>query len=199
MNGEITMATSVYFTVSEKDSCEEAAKSPVCDTDNREHANSCYLLRAGKSLAYNGPCLVSPRDRGKGIFDATFAGHNNIVLRTCSAGGMQRDRRPGMRRGREHVSVRVRGVCGIDERRLRGTVRNFRLHRPQRTSVLRRSRGQLPHTTPGRVHGHHTAWSMLPEVRRSPADTVQVLFFYKSYNSTFVFAPEILELLRPLI
>ncbi|XP_025408983.1 reversion-inducing cysteine-rich protein with Kazal motifs isoform X2 [Sipha flava] len=47
-----------YKCISEKDSCEETAKSPVCDTDNREHANLCYLLRAGKSLAYSGPCLV---------------------------------------------------------------------------------------------------------------------------------------------
>lgn len=44
--------------VSERESCEDAAKSPVCDTDGEEHANLCHLLRTGKVLAYTGPCLV---------------------------------------------------------------------------------------------------------------------------------------------
>lgn len=46
------------ITVSERESCEDTAKSPVCDTDDEEHANVCHLLRTGKVLAYNGPCLV---------------------------------------------------------------------------------------------------------------------------------------------
>lgn len=49
----------VPFKVSEKTSCEDAAKSVVCDTDDGEHPNLCHLLRSGKTFAYNGPCLVS--------------------------------------------------------------------------------------------------------------------------------------------
>lgn len=44
--------------VSERESCEDAAKSPVCDADGEEHVNLCHLLRTGKVLAYTGPCLV---------------------------------------------------------------------------------------------------------------------------------------------
>lgn len=47
------------LTVSDKNSCEDATKSPVCDTDGEEHVNLCHLLRADKTLAYSGPCLVS--------------------------------------------------------------------------------------------------------------------------------------------
>lgn len=46
--------------VSEKEPCEEVAKSPVCDTDGEEHASLCHLLlrKTEKALAYAGPCLV---------------------------------------------------------------------------------------------------------------------------------------------
>jgi len=49
------------YTVSEKTSCEDSPKGVVCDTDDDEHSNLCHLLRSGKTLAYSGPCLVSPR------------------------------------------------------------------------------------------------------------------------------------------
>ncbi|VVC41393.1 Thyroglobulin type-1,Kazal domain [Cinara cedri] len=47
-----------YKCVSEKESCEDAPKSQVCDTDGEEHPNLCHLIRSNKLLSYNGPCLV---------------------------------------------------------------------------------------------------------------------------------------------
>ncbi|XP_025206396.1 reversion-inducing cysteine-rich protein with Kazal motifs [Melanaphis sacchari] len=53
-----------YKCVSEKTSCEDVTKSVVCDTDDVEHSNLCHLLRSGKTLAYNGPCLVGCNSTG---------------------------------------------------------------------------------------------------------------------------------------
>jgi hypothetical protein len=40
--------------------CTNMPHDPVCDTDGQEHPNICYLIRYQKTLAYRGPCLVSP-------------------------------------------------------------------------------------------------------------------------------------------
>lgn len=37
--------------------CSRLPQEPVCDTDNHQHPNSCYLVRRGKKLAYRGTCL----------------------------------------------------------------------------------------------------------------------------------------------
>lgn len=39
--------------------CNQLPKSPVCDTDNVEHPNICWMLQKRKSLAYYGKCMVS--------------------------------------------------------------------------------------------------------------------------------------------
>ncbi|KAI5750353.1 hypothetical protein M8J76_014987 [Diaphorina citri] len=47
-----------YTCVSARDSCSSHAYMPVCDTEGVQYNNLCYLVRYGKTLAYEGPCLV---------------------------------------------------------------------------------------------------------------------------------------------
>ncbi|KAF4519249.1 hypothetical protein B566_EDAN002137 [Ephemera danica] len=44
--------------------CTSFAHEPMCDTDNQEHPNLCYLVRYGKRLAYKGHCLNNCRSQG---------------------------------------------------------------------------------------------------------------------------------------
>lgn len=44
-------------TVNSTVNCSRLSQDLVCDTDNHQHPNSCYLIRRGKKLAYRGPCL----------------------------------------------------------------------------------------------------------------------------------------------
>lgn len=37
--------------------CSRVPQDPVCDTENHQHPNSCYLVRRGKKFAYRGHCL----------------------------------------------------------------------------------------------------------------------------------------------
>ncbi|XP_059472390.1 reversion-inducing cysteine-rich protein with Kazal motifs [Neocloeon triangulifer] len=39
--------------------CSEATFDPVCDADNQEHPNLCYLVQYNKRLAYKGKCLAN--------------------------------------------------------------------------------------------------------------------------------------------
>lgn len=89
------------------------------------------------------------------------------------AGGLQLDG-TGVRCGRQHVSLRVRGVRGIHERRLRRPLRHFRVHRPQRAAQLCQRRGQLSQAAGTGVSRGHAARSVLSKVHRSSADHVQV-------------------------
>lgn len=96
-----------------------------------------------------------------------------VLISPLFTDGMQLDR-DGVRRGRKHVSLGVRGVCRIGRRRLPGPLRLVRFHRAQRPTVLSRDRGELPRAASARVSGHHAARGLLPQVRRSSAHTVQV-------------------------
>lgn len=37
--------------------CSKLPQDPVCDTQNEEHTNGCFLLRHGRKFAYRGTCL----------------------------------------------------------------------------------------------------------------------------------------------
>jgi len=74
------------------------------------------------------PGMIQPT-RSLGRFTDPSFSYNDSYSTIFSAyiGGMQLDG-TRVRRGRQHLSVRVRGVCGISERRLPGTVCVFRSH-----------------------------------------------------------------------
>lgn len=51
---------SVFFvSVNSTVNCSKLPLDPVCDTDNQEHPNSCYLVRLDKKFAYRGPCFYN--------------------------------------------------------------------------------------------------------------------------------------------
>lgn len=39
--------------------CSRLPQDPVCDTENQQHPNSCYLVRRSKKFAYRGSCLYN--------------------------------------------------------------------------------------------------------------------------------------------
>lgn len=73
--------------------CSELPRDPVCDVDQQEHSNLCYLARYGKALAYKGPCLVDCKTDGPvcGIDGETY-------ISECAAKA-------------NHISVDYRGPC----------------------------------------------------------------------------------------
>lgn len=50
----------LYFDVAVdvRSPCTDVPYDQVCDADNQEHPNLCYLVRYNKRLAYKGKCLV---------------------------------------------------------------------------------------------------------------------------------------------
>lgn len=66
--------------------CSELPRELVCDTEQREHYNLCYLAKSTKTLAYKGPCLTNCRTEGVvcGIDGETYlsecAAKANFVL-----------------------------------------------------------------------------------------------------------------------
>ncbi|XP_015595856.1 reversion-inducing cysteine-rich protein with Kazal motifs [Cephus cinctus] len=44
--------------------CDLKEDEPVCDTENKQHKNSCAMVRIGASLGYRGPCLKDCSLRG---------------------------------------------------------------------------------------------------------------------------------------
>ncbi|CAB3384758.1 Hypothetical predicted protein [Cloeon dipterum] len=45
--------------VDARTSCKGVPHEKVCDTDNQEHPNLCFLVQYNKRLAYKGPCLAN--------------------------------------------------------------------------------------------------------------------------------------------
>lgn len=76
-----------------------------------------------------------------------------------------------VRRGREHVSVRVCGLCRVGQRGLRGPVHVVRDNGPRRPAGLP---CPLSGAAATGMHGRHAAGRLLPEVRRRAKHTVQV-------------------------
>ena len=50
----------IAVSVDANEPCTNMSHDPVCDTVGGEHPNICYLIRYQRTLAYTGPCLVSP-------------------------------------------------------------------------------------------------------------------------------------------
>lgn len=73
--------------------CSEIPPNSVCDTEQREHYNLCFLAKSGKNLAYQGSCLRNCRNDGPvcGIDGETYPSQ-------CSALA-------------NYVSVDYRGPC----------------------------------------------------------------------------------------
>ncbi|XP_076326861.1 reversion-inducing cysteine-rich protein with Kazal motifs-like isoform X2 [Tachypleus tridentatus] len=59
-----------YDCVSTRSGCSHLHVAPVCDTENTEHGNLCWLLKQKKTLAYHGKCLDRCSRWG------TVCGHN---------------------------------------------------------------------------------------------------------------------------
>ncbi|KFM56969.1 Reversion-inducing cysteine-rich protein with Kazal motif, partial [Stegodyphus mimosarum] len=82
-----------YDCVNMQHNCNQQPKSPVCDTDNVEHPNICWMLQRRKSLGYYGKCM--PHCRGSGL----VCGHNGETYASeCAAWA-------------ERVSVDYMGAC----------------------------------------------------------------------------------------
>lgn len=82
-----------YDCVNMQHNCNQLPKSPVCDTDNVEHPNICWMLQRRKSLAYYGRCM--PHCRARGL----VCGHNGETYESeCAAWA-------------ERVSVDYKGNC----------------------------------------------------------------------------------------
>ncbi|KAG8199483.1 hypothetical protein JTE90_009331 [Oedothorax gibbosus] len=82
-----------YDCVNMQHNCNQLPKSPVCDTDNVEHPNICWMLQKRKSLAYYGKCMS--HCRGSGL----VCGHNGETYASeCAAWA-------------ERVSVDYKGPC----------------------------------------------------------------------------------------
>lgn len=76
-----------------------------------------------------------------------------------------------VRRRREHVSVRVCGLCRVGQRGLCGPVYVVRDNGPRRPAGLP---CPLSGAAATGMHGRHAAGRLLPEVRRRAKHTVQV-------------------------
>ncbi|XP_055936022.1 reversion-inducing cysteine-rich protein with Kazal motifs-like [Argiope bruennichi] len=82
-----------YDCVNMQHNCNQLPKSPVCDTDNVEHPNICWMLQRRKALAYYGKCMS--HCRGNGL----VCGHNGETYASeCAAWA-------------ERVSVDYKGAC----------------------------------------------------------------------------------------
>lgn len=69
-----TMLYCIFLLVDGTANCTLHPHDPVCDLDNREHANSCWLAHHNAKLAYRGPCLRNCRHTGEvcGINGKTY-------------------------------------------------------------------------------------------------------------------------------
>ncbi|XP_042894920.1 reversion-inducing cysteine-rich protein with Kazal motifs [Parasteatoda tepidariorum] len=82
-----------YDCVNMQHNCNQLPKFPVCDTDNVEHPNICWMLQRRKLLAYYGKCMS--HCRGTGL----VCGHNGETYASeCAAWA-------------ERVSVDYKGAC----------------------------------------------------------------------------------------
>lgn len=82
-----------YDCVDIEQNCNLHLTSPVCDKDNIEHKNLCWMLQKQKSLAYYGKCMHHCRSYG------VVCGHNGETYDSeCAAWA-------------ERVSVDYRGPC----------------------------------------------------------------------------------------
>lgn len=54
--------------------CDQVSRSPVCDVNNQDYQNSCFLAHNNKKYAYRGPCLHNCRNVGEvcGINGKTY-------------------------------------------------------------------------------------------------------------------------------
>ncbi|GJQ65971.1 putative reversion-inducing cysteine-rich protein with Kazal, partial [Trypoxylus dichotomus] len=54
--------------------CELLPKDPVCDINNQQFDNACFLAHTNRKLAYRGPCLKNCDNRGEvcGINGRTY-------------------------------------------------------------------------------------------------------------------------------
>ncbi|XP_070565253.1 reversion-inducing cysteine-rich protein with Kazal motifs-like [Ptychodera flava] len=71
-----------YICVSSSMSCAGQLHEPVCDTEEREHANLCTMLRRGKKLAYYGRCQRACHEE----LSVTVCGQNGeTYISKCAA------------------------------------------------------------------------------------------------------------------